>query len=70
MFDFFEKILGFVESFFEFFLNFVESLGTALETLAASVTLPLYISGYLPSILGSAVVIVTSLGVIKFLIGR
>lgn len=70
MFDFFEKILGFVEDFFEFFLNFCESLFNALEVLADSIVFPVFLAGYLPSFIASSVLIVTSLSIIKFLIGR
>ena len=70
MFDFFEKILGFVESAFAFFINFCESLFTALEVLLSSLTLPIFLSGFLPGILGSCVVILTSLAVVKFIVGR
>lgn len=70
MFDFFEQVLGFIESFFEFFVNFCESLFTALGVLLSSITFPLVLSGYLPSILGSCVVILTSLAVVKFIVGR
>ena len=70
MFDFFAKILGFVESFFEFFLNFCESLFKSLELLLSSITFPMILAGYLPTILGSCVIIVTSLAVVKFIAGR
>lgn len=70
MFDFFEKILGYIEDFFEFFVNFCESLFKALEVLGDSITFPMFLSGYLPSIISSSVLIVTSLAVVKFLIGR
>ena len=70
MFDFFEKILGYIESFFEYFVNFCESLFEALGVLASSITFPVFLAGHLPSIIGSCVIIVTSLAVVKFLIGR
>ncbi len=70
MFDFFEQVLGYIESFFEFFLNFCESLFEALEVLANAIVFPGLLAGYLPSIIGSSVIIVTSLAVVKFLIGR
>lgn len=70
MFDFFSKILGYVESFFDFFINLVESLFTALEVLSKSIVFPLELSGLMPSILGSAMLIVISLAVAKFVIGR
>lgn len=70
MFDFFEKILGYIESAFEFFINFCDSLFQALEVLGNAIVFPGFIAGYLPAIIGSSVVIVTSLAVVKFLVGR
>ena len=70
MFDFFEKILGFIETVFEFFINLVESLFMAIEVLAKAVVFPIELSGLMPSILGSAMLIVVSLAVVKFIVGR
>lgn len=70
MFDFFEKILGYVESAFDFFLSFIENLFNALGLLESSILFPVFLAGYLPNILGSCVVIVTAVAVVKFLIGR
>lgn len=70
MFDFFEKVLGFIETVFEFFINLVESLFMALEVLAKSIVFPLELAGLMPSIIGSAMTIVVSLAVVKFIVGR
>ena len=70
MIDFFEKVLGFFESFFEFFLNIVESLFAGIAVLSTSLTLPYFLIGYLPAILGSAMLIIIALAIIKFIIGR
>lgn len=70
MFDFFSKILGYVESFFEYFVDFLESLMTALGILISSIAVPLSLSSMLPTILSSAVIIVVALAVAKFIIGR
>lgn len=70
MFDFFSQILGFIETVFEFFINFIESLFQAFVVLLSAIELPIQLVGFLPQILGSAMIIVVSLGVIKFIIGR
>lgn len=70
MFDFFSKILGFIETVFEFFINLVESLFMALEVLTKSIVFPLELSGLMPSIIGSAMAIVVALAVAKFIVGR
>ena len=70
MFDFINQVLGVIETVFEFFINLVESLFMALEVLSKSIVFPLELSGYMPSVLGSAMAIVVSLAVVKFIVGR
>ena len=70
MFDFFEQVLGMLESFFEFFINTCESLFTATEVLTKAVVFPMELVGLLPSLLGSSLLIVISLATVKFIIGR
>lgn len=70
MFDFFEKTLGIIESVFEFFINFCESLFLATEVLTKAVVFPMELAGLMPNIIGSSMLIVISLAVVKFIIGR
>lgn len=70
MFDFFEKILGFVQTLFNFVLNIINSLIMALQMVVSVVTVPTFISTFLPPVLCSAVLIFTAIYVVKFIIGR
>lgn len=70
MFDFFEKILGFIESIWQFFINLINSTILAIETLLSSIILPLELASIVPSILGASVSIVVSLAIVKFIVGR
>ena len=70
MFDFFEKVLGYIQSFFDYFVSFLESLITALNVLINSIAFPLQLSSMLPAVLGSCVVIVVAIAVAKFIAGR
>lgn len=70
MFDFFNQVIGFIESIWQFFLNIINSLIMAVETLARAVSLPLELIAYVPSILGSAITLVVSLSIVKFIVGR
>lgn len=70
MFDFFEKILGYVIMAVEFLLQIIESLITALGMVASVVVLPPVIAGYMPTVIASAVMITMSIAVVKFIIGR
>lgn len=70
MFDFFSKILGYVETVFEYFLNFIDSLFMAVNVLGNSTSLPLFIAGFVPEILSAAILVVVALAVVKFIVGR
>lgn len=70
MFDFFGEILGFVSSVFQFFVNLVESLIQAVVFMASGVGFATAIVPFMPSIIGTAIVIFLAIFVIKFLIGR
>lgn len=70
MFDFFEKVLGFIQTVFDFFINLIKSLLMAFNVLAEAIRVPIYLSGFLPAILGAALLVVVSLAVIKFIVGR
>ena len=70
MFDFFEKILGYVESFFEFFVNIAENTFTVLEVLTKAVVFPTELAGIMPNLIGACMLTVVSVSVIKFIIGR
>ena len=51
-------------------MNIVEALITAVGMVTSAVQLPLGLVGYMPSIIGSCIVVVVAFGVVKFLIGR
>lgn len=70
MFDFFDKLIGYVSVAFEFFLNLIESLLMAIGFMGTSVSFVGSIIMYMPSIIGTAVAIFLAIFVIKFLIGR
>lgn len=70
MFDALGKILGFIQSAFDFFLNMIESLIQAVVFLASSVPFVTGLIPYLPSVIGSCVLITLSVAIVKFLIGR
>lgn len=70
MFDFFNQISGFAVSLFQFFVNLVESLIQAVIFMGSGVSFSLAIVPFMPSIIGTAIVIFIAIFVIKFLIGR
>lgn len=70
MFDFFEKILGFVDAVWNYFVNLIDSLILAVVFLGSSSNFATAIIGFMPPIIGTAIVVFLAIYVIKFLIGR
>lgn len=70
MFDFFNLISGFAVSLFQFFVNLVESLIQAVIFMGAGGAFAAAIVPFMPSIIGTSIVIFLAIFVIKFLIGR
>lgn len=70
MFDFFNQIIGYVETAFDFLLNLIESLIMAVVYVTTSSGVVLSMAQFMPAIIGTCVVITVAIAVIKFLIGR
>ena len=70
MFDFFNQIIGFIETVFEFFINFLESLQRLFELVVKGIAVPIELLGLLPSFLGSALLVFIVVGIIKFIVAR
>lgn len=67
---FFSEVLGMIEYLWDFFLNMVKSLLLAINFLITGWDTVLFLTGYLPAIIGSALVIFLVIFLIKFLLGR
>lgn len=70
MFDFFNQIIGYVQTAFEFLLNLIESLIMAVVYVTTSSGVVLSMAQFMPAIIGTCVVITVAIAVVKFLIGR
>lgn len=70
MFDFFAQVLGYIHLFATYFTNFLTALGVFINTVGDAIGTPIFVAGFMPSIIGSSMLVVISLGVVKFLIGR
>lgn len=70
MFDFFNQVIGYIETAFNFLLNLIESLLQAIGFLVSSIPFVMAIVPYMPAIIGSCIVMALSVAVIKFIIGR
>ena len=70
MFDFFDKIIGMAEMLLYFFYNILDGLLKAVLFLSNGSTFVIQLSGLMPSIITSSVLIVLFVSVLKFILGR
>ena len=70
MIEILQNIWGIVQTGSQFLSNMIQTTITVTSILTTSVTLPSSIVPFLPSILGSSVIITVTIFVAKFLIGR
>lgn len=70
MFDFFDKIIGYIETLWNLVIGLVESLLIAIKFLLTGTDAVLYLVGFLPAIIGSCVVIFLFIYILKLILGR
>ncbi len=63
-------IVGFLTMGFQFLVNTIDSFIRAIVLLTTSLSFPQLLVQYMPSIIGSSILITLFVYVIKFLIGR
>lgn len=70
MFQFFDQLIGYVQTAFGFLLNLIESLVTACDMLTQFLALPPVLTGLVPGVVGGSIILVSSIFVVKFIVGR
>lgn len=70
MIEILQNIWGIVQTGWQFLSNMIQTTITVTSILTTSVILPQSIVPFLPSILGSSVILTVTIFVAKFLIGR
>lgn len=70
MIEILQNIWGIVQTGWQFLSNMIQTTITVTSILTTSVLLPQSIVPFLPSILGSSVILTVTIFVAKFLIGR
>lgn len=70
MLNFFDTIVGYLETFWAFFTNSLNSLVMLLETALSAVELPLLLINIAPSFLAASISSVMLISVAKLVIGR
>ena len=70
MFQFFDAILGFIETLWGFISSFFNAIAFAVSALVTSLALPFALIDYVPVIIGASISIFISVYLVKFLLGR
>lgn len=70
MLNFFQTIISYLETLWSFLSNMLSGLVNLFVVLLKALTLPQVLPGYLTPVLGSAVVIVSAIAVLKLVVGR
>lgn len=70
MLSFFESLMEYIDLAWGVFLNFLNSLLGILSVLAGAMASPTIIAGYVWGPLGTCVLAVWALSVVKFILGR
>lgn len=68
--NFFTALWSFLETFGNFIVNSLRSLLMLITTLSTIITIPAYISGYIPAFLASSFIIVVAVAAVKLILGR
>lgn len=68
--NFFQAVLSYLEIVFNFVKNIIGALSRVFVILFESLSLPQVLAGYCFPILGSSVIIVSSIAILKLIIGR
>lgn len=70
MLNFFDSVISFFETIINMITQFFSSMFLALQFINSSVTYTGLMAYYLPTVIGSCLLIVVALGVLKFILGR
>lgn len=67
--EFFNAVIDFFDMIWNFLSNLVSGLVTAFSVLSSALTLPPVLVGFVPGIIGTSILVVGSIGVIKLIVG-
>ncbi len=67
--NFFNVILDFIRNAFTFLSNIIDSTLNAALLIANIPSFLIYLSGFVPSIIGASIMIVLAVGVVKLILG-
>lgn len=70
MFDFFDQVVGYIEVFFDYLSGIVAAFVNFLVLVPQSTSFALSLVGFMPSIIGTAIISVIGVSIIKLIVGR
>ncbi len=70
MFAFFDLILGYLETIWNLVVGLVSSLLMAIKFVITGTDAIVYLSGFLPAVIGGCVIIFLAVAILKFVLGR
>lgn len=68
MFDFFETVINYIETFFRFIVMMIQNIISALTYLVTAQQSIMVIVGYMPAVIGGACMAFIAIGVMRFLL--
>ena len=69
MLNFFDAIVSFFNAIWQFLSNLVSSTLLAIQVISLSLAIPVWLVGFVPAVIGSCIVVVAAIGVIKLILG-
>lgn len=70
MFEFFDTIAGYFELIGQYLLTIIESLISFVTLIPQAGSFPLSIVGFMPHILGTSILTIVGVSIIKLIVGR
>lgn len=67
--NFFDSIVSFFSAVWSFITNFIESIIIMLQTVNNVVALPLTLVGMVSPVIGTCILIVAAIGILKLILG-
>lgn len=68
--DFFDQVIGYLEALWKWFIGLIHSISYVIDLCFDSLAVVGAIVGVVPSVIGSCVIIVTVIAIVKLIFGR
>lgn len=69
MLNFFDAIVSFFNAIWQFVCNLISSTLLAIQVISVSLAIPVWLVGFVPAVIGSCIIVVAAIGVLKLVLG-